>query len=167
VIIDEPPRRADSAKKSQIEHESPISISLGRVKDVTHGSFPLWAETAAAGTAIPSYVKGIAEELGKRTVKVAPKAYRGISYRFRFRGRGSKALVKAAEIEVRLGDAATTVVLTQELPDEARLMLLDLDLTSDEIRGKALRWDSTEGAWQAFSLKPRRRWLRRKRQQIP
>jgi hypothetical protein len=132
---------------------------------VARGPFPSWAETAAVATtttAVVPYVKAIATELGKRTVNVAPKAYRGISCRLRFRGKGSKALVEAAEIEIIFDSAVTTVVLTKELPDEARLMLLDLDLASDEFRGKALRWDSTAGAWLPLSLPLRRHWLGRR-----
>jgi hypothetical protein len=142
-------------------------MDLGRLKDITRGPFPSWAEPtaiAATTTVVVPYVQAIMGELAKRTFEAVPKAYRGISCRLRFRGRGSKALVETAEIDVKFDSAVTTVVLANELPDEARLMLLDLDLTSDEIRGKALRWDSAAGAWQAFSLQPRRRWLRRKRQ---
>lgn len=167
MIVGKPSRRTYSAEELRREYEAPFIMDAGRVRDVTRGPFPSWAETAAVvatTTAVVPYVQAIATELGKRTVEVAPKAYRGISCRLRFRGRGSKALVEAAEIEVRLDSVVTTVVLTKELPDEARLMLLDLDLTSDEFRGKALRWDSTAGAWLPFTLRSRRRWLKRKSQ---
>jgi hypothetical protein len=165
MIIGESPRGTDSAEKRQSEYEPPSAMILGSVRDVTRGPFPPWAETAAvaaATTAVVPYVQAIAAELGKRTVEVAPKVYRGISCRLRFRGRGNKALVEAAEIEVKLDSEVTTVVLTKELPDEARLMLLDLDLTSDKFRGKALRWDDAAGAWLPFSLQSSRRWRERK-----
>lgn len=147
------------------EYEPPFVMDIGRVRDVTRGPFPSWAETAAVATtatAVVPYVKAIAAELGKRTVEAAPKVYRGMYCRLRFRGKGSKALVEAAEIQIALDSAVITVVLTKELPDEARLMLLDLDLTSDEFRGRALRWDDAAGAWLPFALGSRRRWLRRK-----
>ena len=52
------------------------------------------------------------------------------------------------EVEIGLvGDAAATIVVTDDLPDEARLALLDLDVTADELRGKVLRWDSSASAW--------------------
>jgi hypothetical protein len=170
MIVEEPPHRTGSAEEPRRGYEAPFIMELGRIRDVTRGPFPSWADTAAVvatTTTVVSYVQAIVTELGKRTVEVAPKAYRGISCRLRFRGRGSKALVEAAEIMVRLDSAVTTVVLTKELPDEARLMLLDLDLTSDEFRGKALRWDSTAGAWSPFALQSRRRWLKRKPQPRP
>ena len=37
--------------------------------------------------------------------------------------------------------SAADVIITGDLPDEARLALLDLDVTADELRGKTLRWD--------------------------
>src|ERR1700728_4505952 len=130
MIAGEPSRGTEAAKQRP-EYEPPMAIILGSVRDVTRGPFPTWAEAAAAAaatTAVVPYVQAIMSELGKRTVEVAPKAYRSISCRLRFLGKGSKALVEAAEIEVKLDGEATTIVLTKQLPDEARLMLLDLDL---------------------------------------
>jgi hypothetical protein len=42
---------------------------------------------------------------------------------------------------------AATIVVTGDLPDEARLALLDLDVTAEELRGKELVWDESAGAW--------------------
>ena len=42
---------------------------------------------------------------------------------------------------------AATIAITEDTPDEARLALLDLDVTADELRGKLLRWDSSVSAW--------------------
>jgi hypothetical protein len=42
---------------------------------------------------------------------------------------------------------AATLVITNEIPDEARLALLDLDVTATELRGKELRWDEAAGEW--------------------
>ena len=52
------------------------------------------------------------------------------------------------EAEIGLDDgSAATIIVTEDLPDEARLALLDLDVTSDELRSKTLRWDSSASAW--------------------
>lgn len=52
------------------------------------------------------------------------------------------------EAEVGLdGDAAAKIAITTDTPDEARLALLDLDVTADEVRGKLLRWDSGSSSW--------------------
>jgi hypothetical protein len=47
--------------------------------------------------------------------------------------------------------SAARVVITTETPDEARLALLDLDVTSDELRGKLLRWNEEAMAWRPDS----------------
>lgn len=52
------------------------------------------------------------------------------------------------EYHIGLKDGATaTIVVTEDTPDEARLALLDLDVTAPELRGKELRWDEATGAW--------------------
>jgi hypothetical protein len=52
------------------------------------------------------------------------------------------------EAEIGLdGDAAAKIAITEDTPDEARLALLDLDVTDDAVRGKVLRWDSSASAW--------------------
>lgn len=40
-----------------------------------------------------------------------------------------------------------TVVLSPDTPDEARLALLDLDLTAAALRGKTLCWNPGSGMW--------------------
>jgi len=53
-----------------------------------------------------------------------------------------------AEAEIGLdGDAAAKILVTADIPDEARLALLDLDVTAEELRGKVLRWDAAASAW--------------------
>ena len=39
------------------------------------------------------------------------------------------------------------IEVNEDLPDEARLALLDLDVESDVIRGQRLRWNVQVGAW--------------------
>jgi hypothetical protein len=48
---------------------------------------------------------------------------------------------------VRRKGKTATIAITADLPDEARLALLDLDVTADELRGKLVRWDSTTSTW--------------------
>jgi hypothetical protein len=63
--------------------------------------------------------------------------------RTRFRKNG-----KTTELSISVdGGASAVVVVTGDLPDEARLALLDLDLMADEMRGKELRWDDDTSAW--------------------
>ena len=48
------------------------------------------------------------------------------------------------------GDATAMIVVTDDTPDEARLALLDLDVTAPELRGKYLSWSRGAGAWLAI-----------------
>jgi hypothetical protein len=43
--------------------------------------------------------------------------------------------------------AETTIILPHQMTDQARLALIDLDVTTEEIRGNTLRWDSASETW--------------------
>jgi hypothetical protein len=59
---------------------------------------------------------------------------------------------KAREVLVGPDDGtAAKLVITASTPDEARLALLDLDVTAEEVRGKTLRWDKDAMAWRPDS----------------
>ncbi|HEY1664248.1 MAG TPA: hypothetical protein VGG54_01025 [Trebonia sp.] len=59
------------------------------------------------------------------------------------------------EYHIGLKDGVTaTIVVTEDTPDEARLALLDLDVTASELRGKELRWDEATGAWRPSGALP-------------
>ena len=56
---------------------------------------------------------------------------------------------KPDEYRIGLRDgSAATIAITADLPDEARLALLDLDVTAADVRGKLLRWDDETFSWQ-------------------
>ncbi|MGO9193594.1 MAG: hypothetical protein ACLP8X_34805 [Streptosporangiaceae bacterium] len=54
------------------------------------------------------------------------------------------------------GGSAATIVITAKTPDEARLALLDLDITAPELHGKELRWDPATAAWRPSTAGPDR-----------
>jgi hypothetical protein len=57
---------------------------------------------------------------------------------------------KGKHDETRIGvddGSAATIAITADTPDEARLALLDLDVTDNAVCGKTLRWDSSASAW--------------------
>jgi hypothetical protein len=63
--------------------------------------------------------------------------------RTRFRKNG-----KVTELPVGPGDgAAATLVITSDTPDEARLAVLDLDITAENVRGQLLQWDAAAETW--------------------
>jgi len=84
-----------------------------------------------------SYSKAFLETLAKNNADGLTEAVRT-----RFRKNG-----KARELLVGAEDAAATLVITSDTPDEARLAVLDLDVTAEDVRGQYLRWDSETETW--------------------
>jgi len=87
-----------------------------------------------------SYAKAFAETLGKNHAEGLSKAVRT---RIRKHGKVREALVGPDD------GTAAVLVLTSETPDEARLALLDLDVTAEDVRGQYLRWDPETETWRA------------------
>jgi hypothetical protein len=113
-------------------------------------------ESLALATATAIYSKGFLEALGKRSGEGAANLPKRIAavisarrkrknltsfYRKGAKGSPDESLVGLA------GEEAAMIIVTKDLPDEARLALLDLDVTADELRGKTIRWDGTAQAW--------------------
>jgi hypothetical protein len=99
----------------------------------------------AMATASAIFAKAYLETLAKRAAEGTanlPKKLKDL-VRDRIRRRGK---LEEFRIGTRDGSAAT-IVVTDDTPDEARLALLDLDVTAPELRGKLLRWDEAVGAW--------------------
>lgn len=88
---------------------------------------------------IAPYTKAFLETLGKNNADALSGAVRA---RIRKRRKARELLVGTG------GDAAATLVITSNTPDEARLALLDLDVTAEDLRGKRLSWDAETGRWQ-------------------
>lgn len=97
-------------------------------------------EGLALGAAVAIYSKAFLETLGTRT---GDRVADLLQTRFRL-GKGKGGV--EAQISLK-ADAAATVIVTEGLPDEARLALIDLDITTDDVRGKTLRWDNDAMAW--------------------
>lgn len=96
--------------------------------------YPFVPEIYVFGTAIAVYSKAFVEALAKRHAD-------GLADRLRTRRRWR-------EVRIGLPDGeSATIVITAGMPDEARLALLDLDVTADEVRGNLLRWDSSASVW--------------------
>jgi hypothetical protein len=102
-------------------------------------------EQMALAFALGNFSSAFIGALGQRAADSAAKLPKRVGdlVRTRVRRKG-----KPDEYQVGVGDGSTaTIVITADLPDEARLALLDLDVTADELRGKLLRWDESVLAW--------------------
>jgi hypothetical protein len=81
------------------------------------------------------------QALGQRAADGATKLPKRVGdlVRTRVRRKG-----KPDEYHIGVDDSsAATIAITEDTPDEARLALLDLDVTDDAVRGKVLRWDDS------------------------
>jgi hypothetical protein len=82
-----------------------------------------------------AYVETLAKYAGDETIDLLKRMH------IRWKRQTNEALIEVDE------GAAATVFITEGLPDEARLALLDVDVTAEELRGKLLRWDPATAAW--------------------
>ncbi len=87
---------------------------------------------AAAGTVGP-FVTACCTELGKR--------FGGTVADWTSRVR------RNADIPVEVDGVVTVLQIEENLPDEARLTLLDLDFNDPVVRGCRLRWNTEAQAW--------------------
>jgi hypothetical protein len=101
-------------------------------------------EMIALATATAIFSKAFLETLGSRAgdgVANIPKHVADLVRKYIHRKNKSEYQVGVE------GHASAIIVITEFLPDEARLALLDLDVAGDEVRGKTLRWDDAAAAW--------------------
>lgn len=95
-----------------------------------------------AAFVVDRFSGGFIQALGKQAADGAVKRV-GDLVRICVRRKG-----EPDEYRIGVGDDSTaTIVITADTPDEARLALLDLDVTTDEVRGKLLRWDRDTSVW--------------------
>jgi hypothetical protein len=101
-----------------------------------------WEVVAPLLAAGAVYSKAFLETLAKHNADWLSDA---VHNRIRKNGRARELLVGPQN-----GQAAT-LVITASTPDEARLALLDLDVTAENVRGKTLRWDDDAMLWRTDS----------------
>jgi hypothetical protein len=102
-------------------------------------------EIAVAAYAVGIFSKAFLETLGKRAADGAADLPRRAGELVR---RSVRRKDETVEVHIGTGDdRAAVIVVTEDLPDEARLALLDLDVTADEVRGNVLHWNTALSAW--------------------
>jgi hypothetical protein len=104
-------------------------------------------ETVAVATGAVIYLKAFLEELGKRTGEGMADLPKKLADHIRVFREARKGKPDEFYVGFRDDPEAAMIVVTEDLPDEGRLALLDLDVTAEALRGKTLRWDATAGAW--------------------
>ena len=107
--------------------------------------FNLEVNQAMLAFVLGNFSAAFVQALGQRAADGAAKLPNRIGDLVRTHVR-RKGKPDEARIGVDDGSAAT-IAITADTPDEARLALLDLDITDDTVRGKVLRWDSSASAW--------------------
>ena len=100
-----------------------------------------------AGNFCSAFLQALGQRAGNSVANLPKQASDLIRKRVRRRGQPDEYHISAQ------GDATATIVITASTPDEARLAVLDLDVTADEVRGKILRWDNEAMAWRPDSTK--------------
>jgi hypothetical protein len=102
---------------------------------------PLLGLEVGVGITMTPLVSAFFNELGRRLgSSCADWLKQGIILRFK----PNKTELSVPDAEVR---RPITIEIEEELSDNAWLALLDLDLESNSIRGKRLRWDPQAGDW--------------------
>lgn len=122
------PVRKKRASEKRVSQSAPVEPVLTLIAFVV-GNFS------------SAYIQALGQRAADRSAKL-PKRVRDLAKR-RVRRKG-----EPDEYQIGVPDgSAATIAITADTPDEARLALLDLDVTADELRGKLLRWDSSASAW--------------------
>ncbi|WP_280493238.1 hypothetical protein [Nocardia asiatica] len=108
-----------------------------------------WSATAF-GALVPVatvFGKAFLEALGQRAADNAAALPAQLRHRWFRRARRSHDDVEVVTVlHIENVDAAA-ILVTADLPDEARLALLDLDPTEPALHGKVLGWDTGRQQW--------------------
>jgi hypothetical protein len=101
---------------------------------------PVGLVEVALGAGSVIFAKAFIEALGRNAGESAAKLPKRVRQLVRTHKRRNGKL----EEHISAASPITAIIIvTADLPDEARLALLDLDVTAEELRGKLLRWNPT------------------------
>lgn len=107
----------------------------------------------AAGNFCAAFIQALGQRAGNRVANLPKQVSDLVRKRVKRKGRPEEIHISAKR------GATATIAVTADTPDEARLALLDLDVTAEELRGNLLRWDPAASAWlPAGSASARRHW---------
>ena len=96
-----------------------------------------------------AYVEALGRRAGEETAEMVKRVVRETTDRakrvHRYRKDGAREYLIGMK-----DNPAAAIVVTEDLSDDARLALIDLDVSGPELRGKTLRWDEATSAWRPF-----------------
>jgi hypothetical protein len=125
--------------------------SLGVIQEMnSRQNLTLFLYAAGAFAALKilgPMAEAFATKLGENLGESALAAARRVRLRFKKSNQGPFGALIPDALTVEAADAVTTVILPADLTDEARIALIDLDITADGIRGKTLYWNPTMKTW--------------------
>lgn len=132
----------DTSRAAYEEHDPDDRFLTG-----LPGGIAEFSTTAIAtlGPLVAVYSKAFLEALGAHTADTAASLPGRIRRRMLERGQ-ARSHDTAAVLYLQGADAAA-ILVTPDLPDEARLALLDLDPTDPELRGRILAWNGERERW--------------------
>jgi hypothetical protein len=111
-------------------------------------------ETALAVWAFGSFVTAFCSELGKR--------FGGgmADWGSKVCLRKKRSVTDKVDLLVQEDDSLTVLEISEDLPDDARWALLDLDIKAPAVRGHRLRWNAYTETWEPTVSEPppRRFW---------
>lgn len=104
-----------------------------------------WEVVGPLLAAVIIYSKAFLETLAKHHAEALIDA---VQTRIRKNGQTRELLVGPED------GSAAILVITPTTPDEARLAVLDLDVTTEELRGRLVHWDEKAAAWRPHEAGP-------------
>jgi hypothetical protein len=132
---------AESAFREAVEHRLRMRAGISSFESEDAANDVLGAVVVAMtlGPLVTSFCTELGKRLGGSTAEWAARVHL-----HRKTNKSSEVL-----LSVDTGREITSIEVGDDLPDEARLALLDLDIEKDGVRGRRLRWDAEAGAWVA------------------
>ncbi len=128
----------------------PSPVDIGSLPhDVLQWSAAAFGAVAPAATV---FGKALLEALGERAADGAAALPTKLRQRwFRRTQRSHSGVEVVTVLDIENVDAAA-ILVTADLPDEARLVLLDLDPTEPALHGKVLGWNAENQQWVPVEL---------------
>lgn len=139
VYVAERDKVGESKRPADMKNNATNNIATGNVRVGTQTGMVI-GEVVVAGTLGP-LVTAFCTELGKRLGGTTADWIARVHIRRRTNSPAKSVVVVEAD------PVATVIDVDEDLSREARLALFDLDVQSDAVRGRHLKWDSHAAAW--------------------